>query len=136
MIADAVARQPRVISIPNNGQQPGTHVSSTEAIEEPESAQISFLNYVFGVVVIACKPTRKVVSGAELRQHDRLESIEFLLVVHDLVLRDFEVPTSYKTGSLAALFPTCSKNRYGNIRAEQPVLGGEDAVRVSGGNDE
>src|SRR5215813_10468250 len=85
MIANPVAGQPRVISVANNCQQPGAHISSTEAIEEPESAQIGFLNYILSVVVVACQPTSQVVSGAELRQNGRLKSVDFILVVHDLV---------------------------------------------------
>jgi len=56
--------------------------------------------------------------------------------VHDLVLRDSKSLSTTRPDLSVVYSRAAYIDQFGNIRAERPVLVGEDAVRVSGGNDE
>ena len=60
--------RPGIESIPDNFQEPGTRIAATEAGKESESAQVCFLDYVLGVLLIARQPAREVVGGIKMRQ--------------------------------------------------------------------
>jgi hypothetical protein len=53
-----IALQPREAGAADDRQQPRARVDTAETLEKPECAEAGLLHHVFGIVIVACEPTR------------------------------------------------------------------------------
>jgi hypothetical protein len=70
---------PGVAGISNNGQQPGFPISFPISIEESKGPQVSFLDHILRVLIVAGQPTGQIVRGMEMRQDDLLKQLQAAL---------------------------------------------------------
>src|SRR5262249_20696379 len=73
-LSSPISLQPRVTSVANNREQPGSALATAIATEKPESSQICLLHGIFGILIVVHQPARQIVSGRQMRQHHFLEA--------------------------------------------------------------
>src|SRR6266550_9634641 len=69
---------PGVSRVSNDGQQPGSSISSVEPVKSLESAQVGFLNDILRVLIVLNNPTCKIIGSVQARQKDLFELSPFV----------------------------------------------------------
>jgi len=70
----AVPLQPTGGRRPNNSQQPGARIPTSEGAKVSKGTQARLLNHVLRIIGVPHEPAREVVSRIEMRKDDVLET--------------------------------------------------------------
>ena len=79
-----LAAQPREARVADYREKPGPAVATVKAVKESKGAQVSFLNEIFRVLLVASQPAGQIVRSVQVRNHGLLEECAFSRFIHQL----------------------------------------------------
>src|SRR5262249_41660446 len=86
----AIAAEPGVAGVPDDGEEPRTAIARAEMVEIAERPQKGLLNHVVGIGGVAREPARERVGRVEVRKNRRFESVDLLTLAHARLLSSTE----------------------------------------------